>query len=67
MSLMYEETPNNVKLGMLKLTSVILDDIREGQKIDLGLIDRLLLINQRNRGDFWVDDNGVKRFRECVF
>lgn len=45
MSLVCEETHNNVKLGMLKLTSSILEEIREGQKLDLGFVDQLLLIN----------------------
>lgn len=48
MSLGCEETPNNMKLGMLKLTSGILEEIREGQKSDLGLVDHLTLINQGN-------------------
>lgn len=39
MSLVCEETPNSVKLGMLKLTSGIFKEIREGQKVDLGLVD----------------------------
>lgn len=35
MSLVCEETPNSVKLGILKLTSGILEEIREGQRYDL--------------------------------
>lgn len=46
MSLACEETPNSVKLYMLKLTDGILEEIIEGHKINLGLIDRLMLINQ---------------------
>lgn len=34
-SLVCEETPNSVKLGMLKLTSGILEEIIEGQKTDV--------------------------------
>lgn len=52
MSLICEETPNSVKLGMSKLTSGILEQIREGQRSDLSLIDHLTLINQGNIGDF---------------
>ena len=55
MSLVCEETSNNVKMGMLKLTSGILEEIREGQKSDLSLVDRLTLINQGSRGKFRVD------------
>ncbi|XP_050895763.1 uncharacterized protein LOC127102436 [Lathyrus oleraceus] len=66
MSLVYEETPNSVKLGMMKLTSGILEEIRESQKSDLGLVDRLTLINQGSGGDFRVDENDVMRFRDRV-
>ncbi|XP_050908927.1 uncharacterized protein LOC127122669 [Lathyrus oleraceus] len=66
MSLVCEETPNSVKLGMLKLTSGILEEIRESQKSDLSLVDCLTLINQGNGGDFRVDENGVMRFRDRV-
>lgn len=66
MSLVCEETPNNVKLGMLKLTSSILDEIKEGQKIDLGLIDQLVLINRGEGDDFKIDKNGVMRFRDVI-
>lgn len=46
MSLVYEETPNIVKLSVLKMASGILKEIIEGQKIVLGLIDGLVLINE---------------------
>lgn len=65
-SLVYEETHNSVELGMLKLTSGILEEIREGQKIDLGLVDRLVLINQGKGGDFRINKNGVIRFKDKV-
>ena len=57
-----------VKLGMLKLTSGILDEIREGQKSDLVLVDKLLLINQGRGGDFMIDENGIMRCcdRVCI-
>ena len=41
-------------MGMLRLTSGILEEILEGQKSDLSLVDRLTLINQHNRGEFQV-------------
>ncbi|XP_050915449.1 uncharacterized protein LOC127130492 [Lathyrus oleraceus] len=63
MSLVCEETHNNVKLGMLKLTTGILEDIRKDQKVNLGLIDLLVIINQGKRGDFIINENGVMRFR----
>lgn len=52
LSLVCKMTPNNVKLGMLKLTSGILEEIREGQKVNLELIDWLMLINQGKEVDF---------------
>lgn len=45
-NLVCESTPISVKLGVLKLTSNVLEEIKEGQKSYLGLIDRLVLINQ---------------------
>lgn len=45
MSLVCEQTPNRVKLGMLKLTSGILEEITKGHKNDIGFVDRLVLIN----------------------
>lgn len=66
MSLVCEENPNSVKFDMLKLTSGILEEIIEGQKINVGLVDRLVLMNQGKDGDFRVDENGVMRFRDRV-
>src|SRR4051812_9767052 len=66
--LVCEGTPTSVKLGMLKLTSGILEEIREGQKADVGLIDKLTLVNQGKTSEFRVDENGILRFgdRVCV-
>src|SRR4051812_23199833 len=53
---------------MLKLTNSILEEIRNGQKFDVGLVDKLTLINQGRGGEFRIDENGVMRFgdRVCV-
>ncbi|KAI5381318.1 hypothetical protein KIW84_UN0831 [Lathyrus oleraceus] len=68
LSLVCESTHNSVKLGMLKLTSNILDEIREGQKSDMLLVDKLTLVNQGQGGEFRVDENGVlKLVVGCVF
>ncbi|XP_050878547.1 uncharacterized protein LOC127082357 [Lathyrus oleraceus] len=56
-----EETSFGVELGMLKLTSGILDEIREGHKSNLVLVDRLSLINQGKGDDFRIDENGIMR------
>lgn len=66
LSLVFEMTPNNVKLDMLKLTSGILEEIREGQKLNLGLIDWLVLINQGKEVDFIIDENGIMIFRDRI-
>ncbi|MCH80565.1 CCHC-type integrase [Trifolium medium] len=43
----------------LKLTNHILEEIREGQELDLKLMDRLVLINQGKEADFCVYENGI--------
>ncbi|KAI5413216.1 hypothetical protein KIW84_057721 [Lathyrus oleraceus] len=66
MSLACEENPNNVKLGMLKLTSGILEEIIEGQKADVGLVEQFMLINQGKGGELRIDENNMMRFRDRV-
>ncbi|XP_050915388.1 uncharacterized protein LOC127130419 [Lathyrus oleraceus] len=66
MSLVCEETPNNMNLGMLKLTSGILEEIKEGRKIDLGLIDRLMLNNQGKRGELRINENDAMGLIDMV-
>jgi hypothetical protein len=50
LSLVSELTPEGVRLGMLKLTSNILEDIKNGQKEDLELVDHVVLVNQGKGG-----------------
>jgi len=66
LSLVSELTPDGVRLGMLKLTSNILEEIKNGQKEDLELVDRVVLVNQGKGGDFRLDENGVLMFRDRV-
>ena len=66
LSLVSELTPCGEKLGMLKLTSNILDEIKNGQKEDLELVDRVVLVNQGKGVDFRLDENGVLMFRDRV-
>jgi hypothetical protein len=66
LSLVSELTPDGVRLGMLKLTSNILEEIKNGQKEDLELVDRVVLVNQGKGGDFGLDENGVLMFRDLV-
>jgi len=64
LSLVSELTPEGVRLGMLKLTSNILEEIKNGQKEDLELVDRVMLVNQGKCGDFRLGENGVLMFRD---
>lgn len=68
MSLVCKVTHSSVRLGMLKLTSGFLDDVREGQKLDINLVDRLSFVGHDGYEDFRVDKNGVLKFhnRVCV-
>ena len=51
-----------VRLGMLKLTSNILEEIKNGQKEDLELVDRVVLVNQGKGRDFRLGENSVLIF-----
>jgi len=68
LSLVSELTPDGVRLGMLKLTSNILEEIKKGQKENLELVDRVVLVNQGKGVDFILDKNGILMFhnRVCV-
>ena len=68
LSLVSELTPEGVRLGMLKLTSNFLEEIKNGQNEDLELVDRVVLVNQGKGGDFKLGENGVLMFldRVCV-
>jgi len=66
LSLVSELTPDGVRLGMLKLTSNILEEIKNGQKEDLELVDRVVLVNQGKGVDFRLDENGVLMFHDRV-
>jgi hypothetical protein len=66
LSLVCETTSSSVRLGMLKLTNDFLDEVKNGQKRDLSLVNRLALINQGKETDFKVDGSGIIRFRERV-
>jgi len=66
LSLVSELTPDGVRLGILKLTSNILEEIKKGKKEDLELVDRVVLVNQGKGVDFRFDHNGVLMFRDRV-
>ncbi|MCI53000.1 hypothetical protein A2U01_0074246 [Trifolium medium] len=48
---------------MLKLTNPFLENIRECQKKDERLMEKLVLINGGKETNIKVDENGVMRFR----
>src|SRR4030065_1703499 len=64
LSLVSELTPRGVKLGMLKLTSTILEEIKEGQKTDVDLVDRMTFGDQGKREEFSFGEVGGLRFRD---
>jgi hypothetical protein len=61
-SLVCEAMPDIVKLGMLRLTSQMLVEIKEGQKTDLELVDCLTLINHGEEVNFKIDENEITMF-----
>jgi len=63
LSLVCELSPQSVKLGMLKIDSEFLKNIKEAQKADVKFVDLFIGENQTEDGDFRVDDQGVLRFR----
>ena len=66
LSLGSELTSSGVKLGMFKLASNILEEIKIGRKEDFKLVDRVVLVNQGKGVDFRLDENGVLMFRNRV-
>ncbi|MCI52390.1 polynucleotidyl transferase ribonuclease H fold, partial [Trifolium medium] len=63
LSLVCEVTPRSVRLGMLKLTNPFLEEVKECQKRDQKLMEKLVLIKEGKEVDFRVDENGVVRYR----
>ncbi|GAU51584.1 hypothetical protein TSUD_414280 [Trifolium subterraneum] len=66
LSLVCEVTSNSVKLGMLKLTNLFLEKIRECQQEDEKLMKRVTLVTKGQENDFKIDENGVVKFRGRV-
>jgi len=56
-----EVTPSSVRLGMLRVTSELLRDIREGQKSDPFLSAKLESIVVGRERNFNVGSNGILR------
>ena len=51
---------------MLKVTNGLLDEIREGQKLDLHLLNQLEVISQGKLVDFKEGSDGILRFRDRI-
>ncbi|RZB86561.1 Transposon Ty3-G Gag-Pol polyprotein [Glycine soja] len=66
LSLACEVTPNSVRLGTLRITSELLRDIREGQKIDPFLRTQLEAIESGRDSSFNVGSDGVLRLRDRI-
>ena len=66
MSLVYEMTPQSVMLGMLKINNDFLDIIKEAQKLDVKLVDLMVVSNRSDDSEFKVDAQGVLRFRDRI-
>ncbi|XP_050876922.1 uncharacterized protein LOC127080655 [Lathyrus oleraceus] len=64
LSLVCEVIADSVKLGMLKLTSGLLDEIRESQKSYVALVDYFSSANEDK--DFRVNKNGILKVRGRV-
>ncbi|MCI58651.1 putative DNA/RNA polymerase superfamily protein, partial [Trifolium medium] len=51
---------------MLKLPNPFLEEIKECQKKDKKMMEKLVLINEGNEVDFGVDGNEIIRYRGRV-
>ncbi|MCI61009.1 hypothetical protein A2U01_0082265, partial [Trifolium medium] len=51
---------------MLKLTNPFLEEIKEYQKRDPKLMEKLVSIDEGRETDFKVDENGIIRYRGRV-
>ncbi|MCI76608.1 hypothetical protein A2U01_0097878, partial [Trifolium medium] len=51
---------------MLKLTNPFFEEVKEFQKRDHKLMEKLVLIKEGKKVDFGVDENGVVRYRGRV-
>ncbi|MCI49517.1 hypothetical protein A2U01_0070761, partial [Trifolium medium] len=68
LSLVCERTTRSVKLGMLKLTNLFLEEVMEKQKMDEKLLKYKALIEKGKELDIKIDENEVMRCpgRVCV-
>nr|KYP56354.1 Transposon Ty3-I Gag-Pol polyprotein [Cajanus cajan] len=57
-----------IKLGALRVTNSLIDEIREGQKVDPFLLSQVEKLNQGVESEFRVGVDGVLRFKDrlCI-
>nr|KYP63292.1 Retrovirus-related Pol polyprotein from transposon 17.6 [Cajanus cajan] len=57
-----------IKLGALRVTNSLIDEIREGQKIDPFLLSQVEKLNQDVESEFRIGVDGVLRFKDrlCI-
>nr|KYP37777.1 Transposon Ty3-I Gag-Pol polyprotein [Cajanus cajan] len=63
-----ELTSKSIKLGALRVTNSLIDEIREGQKMDPFLLSRVEKLNQGVKSEFRIGVDGVLRFKDrlCI-
>nr|KYP70096.1 Transposon Ty3-I Gag-Pol polyprotein [Cajanus cajan] len=68
MSLGCELTSKSIKLGALRVTNSLIDEIREGQKMDPFLLSQVEKLNQGVKSEFRIGVDGVLRFKDrlCI-
>nr|XP_012567254.1 uncharacterized protein LOC105851203 [Cicer arietinum] len=66
LSLVCEVTPESIKLGMLKVTSGLLEEIENNQELDLYLLDKLQSMDQGREPDFKIGVDEILRFKEII-
>lgn len=59
-------SPESIKLLMLKVTSGLLAEIKEDQKLELHLLDKLELINQGRKPNFKMGIDGILQFKQRI-
>ncbi|XP_020207867.1 uncharacterized protein LOC109792831 [Cajanus cajan] len=68
MSLGCTLTSKSIKLGALRVTNSLIDEIREGQKIDPFLLSQVEKLNQGVESEFRFGVDGMLRFKDrlCI-
>ncbi|XP_050877866.1 uncharacterized protein LOC127081680 [Lathyrus oleraceus] len=57
---------NSLHMSAMMIDNDFLNNIKEGQKLDVKLVDLMVGSNQTESNDFKVDEQGVLRFRDKI-